>query len=76
MTRLLEQALAAVSRHSEAEQNDIARTILQLAGEAADAPVPLTETEERAITRSRGAAARGEFASAEQVRAVWSKHGL
>ena len=66
----------AVSRLSEAEQNDIARTILQLAGEAADATVPLTETEARAITRSNEAAARGEFATEDQVRAVWSKHGL
>jgi hypothetical protein len=33
--------------------------------------------EERvAIARSKSAAARGEFTTEEQVRAVWVKHGL
>ena len=51
------------------------RAILQLAG-ADMAPVPLTADEREAIARSKAAAARGEFATGEQVRAVWAKHGL
>ncbi len=32
--------------------------------------------EQAAIAASKAAAARGEFATDEQVRAVWAKHGL
>ena len=44
----------------------------------ADQPsaVPLTPEERDAIAASKAAAARGEFATDEEVRAVWSKHGL
>jgi hypothetical protein len=38
--------------------------------------MPLTSEEHAAITASKAAAARGEFAADEQVRAVWAKHGL
>jgi len=38
--------------------------------------VPLTADERAAIARSKAAAARGEFATEEQVRAVWAKYGL
>lgn len=39
-------------------------------------PVPLTRDELAAIARSKAEAARGEFATDEQVRAMWAKHGL
>lgn len=74
MTKLLEQAIETARRLSPEEQDDIARAILQLAG-ADGAPVPLTPEEREAIARSKAAAARGEFATDEQVRAVWAKHG-
>ena len=32
--------------------------------------------EREAIARSKAAASRGEFATDEQVQAVWAKHGL
>jgi predicted transcriptional regulator len=40
------------------------------------APVPLRPNEKAAIAASKAAAARGEFATDEQVRAIWAKHGL
>ena len=40
------------------------------------APVEFSPDERKAIDKSKAAAARGEFASDEQVRAVWAKHGL
>jgi hypothetical protein len=40
------------------------------------APVNLSPEEREAIAHSRAAAQRGEFATDEQVRAVWAKHGL
>lgn len=74
MTKLLDEALEAVRRLPSHHQDDIARAILQLAG--SDVPVFLSPEEREAIARSKAAAARGEFASDEQVRAVWAKHGL
>jgi predicted transcriptional regulator len=41
-----------------------------------DLEVSLTLAEREAIANSKAAAARGEFATDEQVHAVWSKHGL
>jgi hypothetical protein len=76
MTKLLEQALEAVRVLSANEQDDIARVMLQLAGQEDSPPVELSPDERRAIENSKAAAARGEFASDEQVRAVWAKHGL
>jgi hypothetical protein len=49
---------------------------MQLAGSDLPAPVSLSPEEREAIARSKRAAARGEFATDEQVRAAWAKHGL
>jgi hypothetical protein len=76
MTKLLEQALEAVRVLSANEQDDIARVMLQLAGSDDASPVNLSPDERDAIDRSKAAAARGEFATDEQVRAVWAKRGL
>jgi hypothetical protein len=76
MTKLLDKALEALRVLSPNEQDDIARIILQLAGEDETAAVELSADERRAIEESKAAAARDEFASDEQVRAVWAKHGL
>ena len=75
MTKLLEQAIEAARRLPPNEQDDIARAIIQLAGAGAAAPIPLTPDERAAIDKSKAAAARGEFATDEEVRAVWAKHG-
>jgi predicted transcriptional regulator len=75
MTKLLERAVAAARNLPAAAQDDIARVVLQLTG--ADQPtVMLTPDEQAAIAASKAAAAHGEFATPEQVRAVWAKHGL
>jgi hypothetical protein len=68
--------LEAVRVLSANEQDDIARVILQLAGKEDTALAELSPDERDAIDRSKAAAARGEFATDEQVRAVWAKHGL
>ena len=76
MTKLLDQAVEAVRRLPADDQDDIARAIMQLAGADLPAPVKLSPDEREAIARSRAAAGRGEFASDEDVRALWAKHGL
>ena len=76
MTKLLDQALAAARSLPPDEQDGIAHVVLRLTGADDEPPVPLTPDEHAAITASKAAAARGEFATDEQVRAVWAKHGL
>jgi len=76
MTRLLDQAVEAARRLPSAAQDDIARVVLQLAGSDATSPIALSVDERQAIAKSKAAAARGEFATKEQVAAMWTKHGL
>jgi hypothetical protein len=75
MTKLLDQALEALRDLPPEAQDDIARVVLQLARDDGE-PVTLTHDERAAIAASKAAASRGEFASDEQVRAAWAKHGL
>ena len=75
MTKLLEQAIETVRGLPPEMQDDLARMLLQLAGE--DQPVLQLSTEEAAsFDESLAQADRGEFATDEQVRAIWAKHGL
>src|ERR1700730_9637799 len=75
MTKLLEQAVDAVRGLPPEIQDELARMLLQLAGE--DLPVLQLSAEEVAsFDESLAQADRGEFATDEQVRAIWAKHGL
>jgi hypothetical protein len=76
MTKLLARARAAARRLPPDAQDDIAHVVLRLTGADREPPVPLTPEEQAAIAASKAAAARGEFATDEQVRTVWAKHGL
>jgi hypothetical protein len=75
MTKLLDEALAAVRNLPPAEQDRIARAMLRLTG-TDEPPVVLSADERAAVAASKAAAARGEFASDEQARAAWARHGL
>lgn len=75
MTKLLDQAIEAVRELPPEGQDDIARLLLQLTRDDTE-PVALSPDERAAISRSKDAAARDEFASDEPVRAAWAKHGL
>jgi len=76
VTKLLDQALQAARELPEDTQDDIARVVLQLAGLDEQATYFLTTEEQGAIDASIAAANRGDFASDEDVAAVWAKHGL
>jgi hypothetical protein len=76
VTKLLDDAIDAVRNLSPDEQDSIARALLRLTGADEEPPLPLSSEERAAIAASKSAAARGEFASDEQVRATWAKHGL
>jgi hypothetical protein len=75
MTDLLDQAVRAVRELSPDEQNEIARLVLMIAGDD-QPPLGLSAEEEATFAASRAQAGRREFATDEQVRAVWAKHGL
>lgn len=76
MTKLLDQAVEIARSLPSDAQDDIARIVLQLAGADDAPPVALSDDERKAIAASKEAAARGEFATEAEVRAVWHKHGL
>jgi hypothetical protein len=77
MTKLLDRAVEVARSLSPEAQDDIARVVLRLTGTEDEARVvPLSAEERAAVDASRQEAARGEFATDDQVLAVWVKHGL
>jgi hypothetical protein len=75
MTKLLEEAVEIAKTLPPTMQDDVARLLLQFLGE--EQPViQLTPEEVASFAESRAQASRREFATDEQVRAVWAKHGL
>ena len=75
MTKLLEQAFEKVQALPPEMQDQAARMLLTYVGD--DEPViDLTPEEEASFAKSFAQAERGEFATDEQVRALWAKHGL
>jgi hypothetical protein len=75
MTSLLDRAVEAAQSLPPETQDEIARLVLQLAG-GEGARIASTADERTAIAASRAAAACGEFAMDNEVRAVWAKHNL
>jgi predicted transcriptional regulator len=75
MTKLLEQAVETVRSLPPEIQDELARMLLQLAGE--DQPLlQLSAEEEASLDESLAQADGGEFATDEQVRAIWAKRNL
>jgi hypothetical protein len=62
-------------RPARLEQDELARTLLELAG-VDQPPIQLTAAEEADLAEAEAEIARGELASADEVRAMWAKHGL
>ena len=76
MTKLLEQAVETVRGLPPEMQDDLARMLLQLAAGEDQPVVQLSAEEGASFDESLAQADRGEFATDEQVRAIWAKHGL
>jgi predicted transcriptional regulator len=75
MTKLLDRAVEAARVLPPDIQDALARMLLQFAGED-QPPLQLTAEEEASFEESLAQADRGEFATDEQMRAIWAKHGL
>ena len=73
MTRLLEEAFRTVAALPDARQDELARIMLQLAG-VDQPPIQLTPEEEADLAEAE--IERGELATSEEVRAMWTKYGL
>ena len=75
MTTIVDHAVERLRSLPPAMQDDLARVLLQLTGE--EQPVyQLTPEEEADLDEADAEIARGEFATDDQVQAVWAKHGL
>ncbi len=72
MTKLLEQAIEAVRRLPPGSQDDIARTILHLAGSEAD-PEPVDPAHLAAVLEGLAQAKRREFATDDEVEAAFGR---
>lgn len=75
MTELLERAVDVARNLPASLQDDIARMVLQLAGEELS-PLQLTRDEEASFRESLDQAERQDFATDEEMRAIWAKQGL
>jgi predicted transcriptional regulator len=75
MTKLLEQAIETARALPPAMQDEMARVLMALAGDARST-VQLSAEEAASLDESLAQAERGEFATEEEVSAVWAKHGL
>ena len=74
MTKLMDDAIDSLLRLPPERQDDVARAVMQLAGH--EQPVYILSPEEEAdLAESDAAAARGDFATDDEVRAIWAKHG-
>jgi hypothetical protein len=73
VTKLVQQAIAAISLLPAETQDDLARLMLAL---AEGAPAPLTADEAAAIAEAEAEIARGERVPAETIQAFWRAHGL
>jgi hypothetical protein len=75
MTELLEHAVNALRNLSPDMQDNLARMVLQVVGEDLPA-VQLSADDEASLDESLAESERGDFASEDEVNAIWAKHGL
>ena len=68
MTKLLDDALAAIRNLPSARQDEIARAMFRLTGTDVEPPIALSPDERAAIAASKAAFPRSEFGIDDQVR--------
>lgn len=75
MTKLLRQALEAVSRLPPGDQDDIAEMILALTRADLEVPEPIDPTHLQDVLESRAQAHRRQFASEAEIAAAFDRFG-
>lgn len=74
MTKLMDEAIDSLRRDVPSEhQDEIARVVMQLTGKG-HAVYKLTPEERADLDEADAEIERGEFATDEQVHAVWAKY--
>ena len=74
MTELLKQAFEVASALPEAQQDEIARVLLEMAGDAGE-PIALTPEERADLAEAVQEVARGETIPLEEAAKNWAKYG-
>lgn len=75
MTKLLEHAVAKVRALPDEDQDELALAILAMADRSAEVE-ELDDETRAAIREGLEQARRGEFASDEEMAALWKRYGL
>jgi hypothetical protein len=73
MTKLVERAVAVISRLPAETQGDLARLMLAL---AENPPQPLSAEEAAALAEAEAEIGRGERVPEETIQAFWRSHEL
>lgn len=74
MTKLLEQMVETVQLLSPKEQDAIARAVIEMVGGIGNGAYSLSKHERAAINIAREQVGRGEYASEEEVDALFKKY--
>ena len=75
MTPLLDQAMRTIRELPPETQDALARILLQLASDD-QSIVRLSADEEASFEASLAQAEHRDFATDDQIKAIWAKHGL
>jgi predicted transcriptional regulator len=75
MTELLERAVRSLRSLPPETQDALARILQELVGDDPSI-ITLSEEEKTSFETSFAQAERGEFATEDEIKAIWAKHGL
>jgi predicted transcriptional regulator len=75
MTKMLKEAVEKLSQLPDERQDELARMLIDVAANDLS-PYHLTDEERAAVEEGLAQADRGEFASDEEVAAMWKRFGL
>jgi hypothetical protein len=75
MTKMLDRAIERVRELSDTDQDEAAEILLWVVETRGDS-MSLDEETVKAIEDGIAAADRGDFASQEEIAALWKRHGL
>jgi predicted transcriptional regulator len=74
MTELLERAVRSLRGLPPETQDALARILQELVGDDLSI-ITLSEEEKTSFETSFAQAERGEFATEDEIKAIWAKHG-
>lgn len=76
ITKRLEQAVQAASAMPEAQQELLATEMMERIQDLSQSPYQLSPEERAELEAALAEADRGDFATDEEVAAMWRRHGL